>query len=462
MTAARIGLGIWVALGIGTAQASVDLVAFGSISGTYQDLSPRTAAPLENGVAGNRLGGLGSGIAYAGGTTFVAVPDRGPNAVPFNSAVDDTVSYINRFQTLTLATAPNPDYDPSSPASLPLVLTPTLRSTTLLSSPTPLVYGSGVGLGVGGGAPALNRHHTFYFTGRSDNFDPYQPSTSDRNARFDPESIRVSNDGLSVFISDEYGPHVYQFDRATGSRIRSFSLPAELAVKNSSPMGSVEISGNTLGRIANKGMEGLAITPNGRTLVGSMQAPLEQDTQNVIRLVSIDIRSGAVHEYAYQLTTGSGVSDIIAINDHEFLLDERDGKGLGDGSVAKVKQLFRINLQGATDISGKSGDLSAFAVPKSLFLNIVTQLNAKGIASDLIPAKIEGAAFGPDVTVGGVTRHTLYIANDNDFLASFNGVDNPNKFFVFAFDDADLPGFQPQPIREQDLLECGVDLDLND
>jgi hypothetical protein len=143
-------------------------------------------------------------------------------------------------------------------------------------------------------------------------------------------------------------------------------------------------------------------------------------------------------------------------------LDERDGKGLGDGSVAKVKQLFRINLQGATDISGKSGDLSAFAVPKSLFLNIVTQLNAKGITSDLIPAKIEGTAFGPDVTVGGVTRHTLYIANDNDFLASFNGVDNPNKFFVFAFDDADLPGFQPQSIREQDLLECGSDLDLND
>jgi hypothetical protein len=42
-----------------------------------------------------------------------------------------------------------------------------------------------------------------------------------------------------------------------------------------------------------------------------------------------------------------------------------------------------------------------------------------------------------------LTRHTLYIANDNDFLASFNGVDNPNKFFVFAFDDTDLPGFQP-------------------
>jgi hypothetical protein len=225
-------------------------------------------------------------------------------------------------------------------------------------------------------------------------------------------------------------------------------------------MGNTEIAANTVGRIANKGMEGLAITPDGRTLVGAMQAPLEQDKNNVIRLVSIDVRTGATHEYAYQLTTGSGVSDIVAINDHEFLLDERDGKGLGAGSVAKVKQLFRVNLNGAADISGKSGDLSAFAVPKSLFLDIVAQFNAKGITSDLIPAKIEGTAFGPDVKVGGATRHTLFVANDNDFLASFDGVDNPSKFFVFAFDDTDLPGFQPQPVREQEFLECGFDADF--
>ena len=461
MKAVKIALGLAVSMGAaGAVQAGVDLVAIGSISGTYQDLSSRTAAPLENGVAGNKLGGLGSGIAYAGGTTFLALPDRGPNAVAYNSAIDDTASYIERFHTFTLSLAPNDSYDATQASSLPLVMTPTLRNTTLLSSTTPLVYGTGAGLGVGSGEPALNTRHTFYFTGRSDNFDPAQLSTNPRNARLDPESIRVSNDGLSVFISDEYGPYVYQFDRPTGHRIRSFKLPDELAVKNLSPVGATEISGNTVGRVANKGMEGLAITPDGRTLVGVMQAPLEQDTNSVIRLVSIDIRTGTTHEYAYQLTTGSGVSDIVAINNHEFLLDERDGKGLGDGSKAKVKQLFRVNLTGAADISGKSGDLSGFAVAKTLFLDIVAQLNSKGITSDLVPAKIEGTTFGPDVKVGGATRHTLYIANDNDFLSSFGGVDNPNKFFVFAFDDQDLPGFQPQPVREQEFLECGFDFEV--
>jgi hypothetical protein len=42
-----------------------------------------------------------------------------------------------------------------------------------------------------------------------------------------------------------------------------------------------------------------------------MQASLEQDTNDVIRLGSIDIRTGTTHEYAYQLTTGSGVGDIV-------------------------------------------------------------------------------------------------------------------------------------------------------
>jgi len=42
-----------------------------------------------------------------------------------------------------------------------------------------------------------------YFTGRADNFDQETASTNPYNARLDPESIRVSRDGRSVFISDE-------------------------------------------------------------------------------------------------------------------------------------------------------------------------------------------------------------------------------------------------------------------
>jgi hypothetical protein len=56
-------------------------------------------------------------------------------------------------------------------------------------------------------------------------------------------------------------------------------------------------------------------------------------------------------------------------------------------------------------------------------------------------------AFGEDVIVDGIARHTLYVANDNDFLAvTPGGRSNPNQWFVFTFTDADLGGsvFQPQ------------------
>jgi hypothetical protein len=45
--------------------------------------------------------------------------------------------------------------------------------------------------------------------------------------------------------------------------------------------------------------------------------------------------------------------------------------------------------------------------------------------------------FGGDIVISGATRHTFYIAHDNDFDTSAS---NPNEFFVFGFDDNDLRG----------------------
>jgi hypothetical protein len=230
----------------------------------------------------------------------------------------------------------------------------------------------------------------------------------------------------------------------------------------------VEIAGNSYGRVTNKGMEGLALTPDGRTLVGIMQANLEQDKKKSLRIVTIDIPGGATHEYAYKLTDGSGVSDIVAVNNHQFLVDERSGNGMADtplltdvASAADVKELFLIDLAGAVDVSnltGPNADLSAYAVPKTLFLDLVAKLTAAGIDPYLIPSKIEGVCFGQDVTIGGATRHTLYVANDNDFLSTIADpfklpgdptrgmIANPNQFYVFAFADDELPGYVPQRI----------------
>jgi hypothetical protein len=395
------------------------------------------------------------------------LPDRGPNAQTYNPLVDNTASYINRFQTLHLSLAPSGD------PNLPFTLTPMLIGTTLLSSPFPLYYSIGSGFGLGSGVPALNKvNHTFYFTGRSDNFDPTRPSTNPWNARFDTEGVRVSNDGDTVFITDEYGPYVYAFDRSSGNRIGFYTLPAKFAVSKLSAVGDTEISGNTSGRVANKGMEGLAITPDGKTLVGIMQSPLLQDGGTVtgltVRIVTIDVRGGWTREFAYPLdTVKTTVSEILAVNNHEFLIDERDGKGLGDDSTAVIKKIYKIDLAGAQDVSNISGqaNLAPKAVTKTLFLDVVAALGAKGIAPYDVPAKLEGIAFGQDITINGETKHTLYISNDNDYSAVVpnknhaGGVaENPNKLFVFAFDDDDLPGFIPQRFHR----DRGRDWDRDD
>ena len=297
LVAASVGL-----FGASQLTAQVNLIALGSLTesraGSYADLSGLDGT-LENGAAANLLGGLGSGLAWTGDNTFLALPDRGPNAVPFDSLIDDTVTYIPRFHTVRM------DLHKNKGTGLPFILTPKLKDTTLLFSPTPLVYGSGAALAVGPGAPEQNKRHKFYFSGRSDNFDATRNSGDPRDARLDTESIRVSKDGDSVFISDEYGPYIYQFDRWSGERTRAFKLPDNLFVTNLQPIGNDEISGNSSGRTANKGMEGLAITPDGKTLVGLMQAALIQDAleggaaANLLRLVTVDIRSGRTHEYAY-------------------------------------------------------------------------------------------------------------------------------------------------------------------
>jgi hypothetical protein len=466
-----LSLAVVAALGAPRSEAS-QLIAIGTLTGTA-DLSGLNGL-LEDGLAATALGGTGSGLAYAGGNTFLSLPDRGPNKVAWGGTtgfnVDNTTSYISRFQTVTMGLAAAPS------GALPFTLTPTLSATTLLFSTTALNYGSAP-------VPTINTGSQYYFTGRSDAFGTGS-SLAATDARFDPEGIRVSNDGKSVFISDEYGPYVYQFDRATGERIRTFALPAAYGIANKNSLGTAEISSNTVnGRITNKGMEGLAISPDGKSLIGFMQSPLAQDGGDVAtgengrynRLVKIDIATGQTHEYVYDNkittdpTTGATVnrnfnsSEIIAVNDNVFLVLERDGVGLGGtapGATGAIRKVYKIDLSGATELpAGAAGasTLATYAVEKTQFIDLRAALNALGITDAQIPSKLEGLAFGQDVVIDGVTKHTLYVSNDNDYAPTDCnlGVCNTNNFYVFAFDDTELPGYQAQAVAPVPLPAAG-------
>jgi Esterase-like activity of phytase len=158
---------------------------------------------------------------------------------------------------------------------------------------------------------------------------------------YDPEGLVALQDG-SFWVSDEYGPFITHFD-ARGRQIGRFSpiagsLPVELQH-----------------RVVNKGMEGLTLTPDGRTLVGIMQntlatglTPKLAKSGVLTRIVTLDLRTRRSHEYAYLLDSPStGNSEITALSNHEFLVDERDGTY---PSATGDKKLWKIDLRGATDL----------------------------------------------------------------------------------------------------------------
>ena len=117
------------------------------------------------------------------------------------------------------------------------------------------------------------------------------------------------------------------------------------------------------GRQANRGMEGLTITPDGRTLVGIMQNALLQDhgvdpvTIGRVgfnnRILTVDLKTGATHEYVYVMDAvnqGRGVNEILAINDHQFLVLERDNRTLvptppNDSQSPNLKRIYLIDLR---------------------------------------------------------------------------------------------------------------------
>lgn len=277
---------------------------------------------------------------------------------------------------------------------------------------------------------------------------------------FDPEGFVVGSNG-NYYVADEYGPSLYEFtpvDVGGGTIearfVRAFQTPANLIPKTSG--GTVDyVAGRptiTTGRQDNRGFEGIAISPDGKTLTAVMQDPLVNEgasndgrrSQN-LRVVTFDTQTGeSTGQFAYQLesiadlNTGLsnpfsatnqgrsiGLSAIVALNDSQFLVLERDNRGLGvdnpypgfDATLTDVahKQLYLVDLTGATDISGislaGSNSLPSGVTPvmKSSFFDILGALESSQL---IVPEKLEGLAIGPRLNNGD---YSLILVTDNDF-----------------------------------------------
>jgi hypothetical protein len=276
------------------------------------------------------------------------------------------------------------------------------------------------------------------------------PVAKDPNG-YDSEGLVALPDG-TFWVSDEYGPYVTHFD-ANG-----YELGRLTPYPNSPDNASHKILGylppEFAFRLKNKGMEGLTITPDGSTLVGIMQSALQQPdlgstkAGNVAatRILTVNLHTFKMKQYLYLLddpkTTGDANSELTAISNTKFLVDERDG----NFEPFALKSLYEVDINGATDvsgltISGKSPEAFvgtdtanvALAALTTAGVNVAQKqlsVNIGTLVSQLDPS---GAFFAHDKVEGVATTdggRTLYLSNDDDFGVDTIVVDPNGKWTV--------------------------------
>lgn len=218
-------------------------------------------------------------------------------------------------------------------------------------------------------------------------------------ADLDTESVRQDKHG-HLWFGDEFGPYLVKTDAAGQVLARDVSLPGVFAPENA-------YRGSTPANLGgSRGFEGLAINRAGDRLYTLLEGTVAGDAAKTLRINEFDIDSHlyTTQSWVYKLeANGTNIGDMTAINDHEFIVIERNGATATGGGVP-FKKLFKIDLNrvaaDGTVEKTELVDLMAIADPDDL--------NRDGSTSFTFPyVTIEN--------VHVIDAHTLLVVNDNNF-----------------------------------------------
>ncbi|MGE5306603.1 MAG: esterase-like activity of phytase family protein [Alphaproteobacteria bacterium] len=239
------------------------------------------------------------------------------------------------------------------------------------------------------------------------------------------------------WIAEEYGPSLLHLDR-TGKVVKRY-LPQGVNLSGADyPVAEVLPAIFGLRKI-NRGLEGLALSRDQKTLYAVLQSPLLNpdkktgDASRNTRVIVFDIQSEKVTaEYVYRFEPAREfdpnpktkpsemkLSGVVFLNPRNLLILERTD------SVAK---LYSVALDGASNILNSRWDVPPWDDPKSsLSLEALqdpslagVRVLPKSLVIDLkpfaeVPEKIEGIAV--------IDRNTIAVSNDNDFDSEENKYD---------------------------------------
>lgn len=328
---------------------------------------------------------------------------------------------------------------------------------------------------------------------------PILPQADNGKLALDNEAIVRLPDG-SMFISDEYGPNIYRFS-ADGHLLSATQPPAALVpMRHGTPNFASDNPGPgaaepdpkdpDTGRQNNQGLEGMAMTPDGKFLIAVLQSAARQEggdsgsTRQNTRALVYDASDLAhlklAHEYVVPLpvfkdakgkTKVAAQSEIVALSDKTFLMLARDsGNGQGlKGDASLYRQVNVVDLSTATDIAGGAFDAADKPVaPKGIVdpsvtpakltpfidINDSAELGRFGLHNgapndqDNLSEKWEAMSVVSVLDAKLPDDYFLFVANDNDFLAQdgfqvgapYKAEDGANVDTMFLVYQVTLPG----------------------
>lgn len=238
------------------------------------------------------------------------------------------------------------------------------------------------------------------------------PLTGRTDSSWDGEGLVRTADGGFLAITVETEPLVERFD-AAGKHIGIVVLPPHFAMQAS----------------GNKGMESLALSPNGRYLFTANEnaltidgSPSDKTRGTLVRILKRELSSDGDHdvEFAYRseplggggATGDMGVSDLAALDDDRLLVLER-GFQPGYGNTVRI---FRVDLRTGAHVEAVPALSDATVVlEKTLLVDIATLPPGNATHPGPEPSPIldnyEALSLGPTLPDG---RRLLFVTSDDN------------------------------------------------
>ena len=236
---------------------------------------------------------------------------------------------------------------------------------------------------------------------------------------FDIESFREAHDG-TLWFGDEFGPFLLHTDRSGALLEAPIPLPGVQSPQN--PF----LGGQPHNLPRSKGFEGMAITPDGKTLLPMLEGALTTDpNQRRLIISEFNISGGAYtgRQWFYRLdSAANAIGDLTAVTPKRFLVIERDNL---EGPAAAFKKIFLVDLDRV--------DGEGFVV-KDEVANLLEIRDPDNIGGH---GHIFRFPFQTIESVIPLNARTLGVLDDNNYPFSNGrvaGQPDPNEFIVIRLD----------------------------